>query len=225
MKPIYQPKGAAREYGDYALNIYIGCPHACRYCYVPQVLHMDRQTFHSHVEPRKNIIEETKRQLEKEQISGKTIHLCFTCDPYPTGYDTSTTREIIKLLKSYGNHIQILTKGNGHRDIDLLDKDDWYGITIDGTERVVCDRIKTFYEAKKNGIKTWISFEPVVNPDGVLNAIKLLGKVADKVKIGKLNYHHSDTNWKEFGQQAEHLCKGLGIDYYIKDSLRKEMGK
>ena len=24
MKPIYKPKGAAKEYGDYALNIYTG---------------------------------------------------------------------------------------------------------------------------------------------------------------------------------------------------------
>lgn len=27
MKPIYEPKGKAKEYGDYALNIYTGCPH------------------------------------------------------------------------------------------------------------------------------------------------------------------------------------------------------
>lgn len=223
MRPIYQPKGAAREYGDYALNIYTGCPHACQYCYVPQVLHTDRQTFHSRVEPRKNIVEETRKQLDKEQISGKTIHLCFTCDPYPTGYDSSTTREIIKLLKSYGNHVQILTKGTGVRDFDILDGGDWYGITIDGTEDVICDRIKGFFEAKKKGIKTWISFEPVVNPDGVVSAIKLLGKWADKVKIGKLNYHHSDIDWKEFGKEAEQLCKSLDIDYYIKNSLREEM--
>lgn len=29
MKPIYIPKGAAKEYGDYAINIYTGCPHGC----------------------------------------------------------------------------------------------------------------------------------------------------------------------------------------------------
>lgn len=25
MKPIYEPRGAAKEYGDLALNIYTGC--------------------------------------------------------------------------------------------------------------------------------------------------------------------------------------------------------
>jgi len=105
MKPIYKPKGAAGEYGEYALNIYSGCPHSCFYCYVPSVLHKDRSKFHSVIEPRKNIVEETRKQLEREKLTGKTIHLCFTCDPYPTGCDTSTTREIIKLLKEYGNHV------------------------------------------------------------------------------------------------------------------------
>lgn len=51
-----------------------------------------------------------------------------------------------------------------------------------------------------------------------------IGKLfTDKVKIGKLNYHKSNINWKKFGQDAERLCQKLGLDYYIKDSLRKEM--
>lgn len=52
-----------------------------------------------------------------------------------------------------------------------------------------------------------------------------LAEFADKVKIGKLNYWPSDINWKQFGERAEALCKSLGIEYYIKDSLRKEMDK
>ena len=132
MKPIYEPKGAAKEYGDYALNIYTGCPHRCYYCFAPQVLHRDRETFHSCVEPRRDIVGKLRRQLEREQITGELIHLCFACDPYPTGYDTTVTREVISLLKEHGNHIQILTKGDGRRDFDLLDENDWYGVTIDG---------------------------------------------------------------------------------------------
>lgn len=127
MKPIYEPKGKAKEYGDLAINIYTGCPHRCYYCFAPSVLRRDREQFHSCVAPREGIVEAVARQLDREQITGKTIHLCFTCDPYPTGYDTTATREIIKLLKGAGNHVQILTKGDGSRDFDLLDKNDWYG--------------------------------------------------------------------------------------------------
>ena len=89
MKPIYQPKGAAKEYGDYAINIYTGCPHRCFYCFAPNVLHRDRQQFHEVVEPRKGIVEETRRQIECEGITGKLIHLCFTCDPYCSVHPTT----------------------------------------------------------------------------------------------------------------------------------------
>ena len=227
MNPIYKPKGAAAEYGDYALNIYTGCPHRCFYCYAPSVLRKDRQTFHNCVEPRKNIVSETARQIEREGITGKTIHLCFTCDPYPTGFDTTPTREIIKLLKDSGNHVQILTKGDGSRDFDLLDGDDWYGVTLDGTNngqrRSNMQLIQDLYDANAKGIKTWVSFEPVINPGNALHYLRLVVPIIDSVKIGKLNYHPSDINWADFGRRAEALCQSIGVDYYIKDSLRKEM--
>jgi DNA repair photolyase len=221
--PIYEPKGAAKEYGDLALNIYTGCPHRCYYCFAPGVLHKDREAFHSHVEPRPGIVEEVKKQLEKEKITGKLIHLCFTCDPYPTGYDSTATREIIQLLKDHGNHVQILTKGDGRRDFDLLDSEDWYGITLDcgGPAAIEANRTYSLGEAKRRGIKTWVSFEPVLDAKLCLQYLNFLN--ADKVKIGKLNYHPSEINWAQFGRDAEALCRRLGLDYYIKDSLRAEM--
>ena len=35
---IYQPRGRAREYADYAANLYRGCDGRCGYCYAPSVL-------------------------------------------------------------------------------------------------------------------------------------------------------------------------------------------
>lgn len=227
MKPIYEPKGKAKEYGDLALNIYTGCPHRCFYCFAPNVLHRDREQFHSVVEPRKGIVEETAKQIVREGITDKLVHLCFTCDPYPDGYDTTPTREIIKLLKDSGNHVQILTKGNGRQDFDLLDENDWYGITLDGVMPNEFSRecLNSLAEAHNRGIKTWVSFEPVTDEGRFFIALHLVSQIVDKVKIGKLNYHPSEINWKEFGHKAEELCKKLGIDYYIKESLRAEMDK
>ena len=231
MNTIYVPRGKAKEYGDYALNIYTGCPHRCFYCFAPSVLRRDKEQFHSCVEPRKNIVEETARRLAQGDIKGKLIHLCFTCDPYPTGFDTTATREIIKLIKESGNHVQILTKGCGSRDFDLLDGNDWYGITLDGARPRKTDYdvaplfrfCNGLVKAHEKGIKTWVSFEPVLDAENVLEMIADVAPYTDKVKIGKLNYYPSSINWKEFGEQAEALCKKLGIDYYIKESLRKEM--
>lgn len=225
MKPIYKPRGKAKEYGDYAINIYTGCPHECYYCFAPSVLRKAKDEFHGHIEPRKNIVDEVKKQIDREKITGKLIHLCFTCDPYPVGYDTTSTREIIKALKESGNHVQILTKGDGRRDFDLLDENDWYGITLDGA---VCkapkiERLNSLAEAHSRGIRTWVSFEPVTNRRQFFIDLHCVSLIVDKVKIGKLNYHQSDIDWKDFGENAERLCKSMGIDYYIKDGLRQEM--
>lgn len=233
MNPIYKPKGAAAEYGDYALNIYTGCPHRCYYCFAPGVRHIKREVFHSYVEPRKDIVRDVRRQLERDEtLRGKLIHLCFTCDPYPVGYDTSVTREVIKALKECGNHVQILTKGDGSRDFDLLDGKDWFGVTYTGAtcgeEPGALGSTAGKYliaHAKSRGIKTWVSFEPVINADAVLSTIAAHSCLFDKVKIGKLNYHKSNINWAEFGREVKALCKELGLDYYIKDSLQAEMEK
>ena len=48
-----------------------------------------------------------------------------------------------------------------------------------------------------------------------------------KEKDGSFNLvcdcYPSKINWKEFGEQAEALCQKIGIEYYIKESLRAEM--
>lgn len=240
MKPIYEPKGKAKEYGDYAINIYTGCPHRCFYCFAPNVLRRQREQFHSCVEPRNNIVEEVRKQIECEGITGKLIHLCFTCDPYPAGCDSSPTREIIKILKETGNHVQILTKnGEGAmRDFDLLDENDWFGITYAGYDEFTDDcvpkaepntpsliyRLNALSNAHFKGIKTWVSAEPVLSAEDVLHFIEQADYV-DLWKIGKLNYHPSDIDWKLFGVQVETLCREKGLNYYIKDSLREIMQK
>ena len=235
------PKGRAKEYGDYAINIYTGCPHRCYYCFAPNVLHKSKEQFHSCVEPRKDIVEEVRKQIEREGITGKLIHLCFTCDPYPMGYDSSTTREIIKILKSTGNHVQILTKNgkDAQRDFDLLDENDWFGVTYagysDNREGFIpesepragapFDRLIALFNAHSKGIKTWISFEPVLDAEDVLAKACFPALPADLCKIGKLNYYPSDIDWKWFGDRVEALCKESRKNYYIKESLREEMNK
>ena len=86
-------------------------------------------------------------------------------------------------------------------------------------------RLAALKRAHDLGIKTWISFEPVLDAVDVLNFLELNVRYVDKYKIGKLNYHPSDINWKDFGIRAERICISNNVDYYIKDSLRTEMEK
>lgn len=232
-KPIYEPRSRAREYCDLAINIYTGCNHGCIYCYAPRVLRKTKEAF-AEVQPRAGIVESVKRQIEREKITGKMIQLCFTCDPYPANIDTTPTREVIKAIKESGNHVQILTKGGlrAERDFDLLDSNDNFGVTISGNKEQIksnepntahyLERILTLSRAKKQGIKTWVSCEPVYDPETVYRLIET-GSYIDFFKIGKLNYLPSPIDWAKFGFKCEQLCKKLNRNYYIKEDLRAEM--
>lgn len=237
MKPIYKPKARAKEYGDLAINIYTGCNHGCTYCYAAKMAKRFGKDF-TNVEPRKDIVSEVAKQLERENITGKLIHLCFMCDPYPAEIDTTPTREIIKLIKNSGNHVQILTKGGNRalRDFDLLDSGDWFGVTYTGYESgklfKKCEqepnaappyqRLYSLKTARNSRINTWMSCEPVLNEADIFTIIECAVYI-DKFKIGKLNYYQSNINWGEFGRKCERICKAFDRDYYIKDDLQKEM--
>lgn len=229
-KPIYEPAGKALEYADLALNIYNGCPHGCVYCYAPAVMRKNRTEFLK-VEPRKDIVTRVSDQLRdsKGSLSDKLVHLCFTCDPYPRGFDSSTTTEIIKLLKENDVNVQILTK-NGidcRKDFGLLGPNDMSGVTISCSEEQrpklepgstsIADRLDALKEAKLRGIGTWVSCEPVFDIDTVYDLIE--SDFIDLYKFGKLNYMPSDIDWKEFGINCRDYCQKLGRKYIIKKEL------
>ncbi|UQZ90216.1 hypothetical protein C4J81_13795 [Deltaproteobacteria bacterium Smac51] len=230
--PIYEPRARALEYCDLAVNIYTGCPHRCEYCYVPSVFRRKPEVFHSNVEPRPGIVESVKRQLAASDWRGRKIMLCFMCDPYPIGFDTSATRGVIMAIKESGNHVQILTKGDetAQRDFDLLDENDWFGVTWSGAgpeDEPGAAHPKQRYlnigvAKHKFGINTWMSCEPVIDPTAIIEAIPHFDSV-DVWKIGKLNHRKSDIDWAAFGHQAEEMCQKCGRSYYIKEDLRKAM--
>lgn len=242
MKPIYEPKTRAKEYCELAINIYDGCPHGCFYCYARKMHDRYNKTDFSAAAPREGIVEAVKKQLASGSYKDKTIMTCFMCDPYPIGRDTTPTREIIKAIKAAGAHVQILTKGaEAARDFDLLDGGDMFGITI-STMRI--DEVKKFephaapverrewqlYYAAQKGIKTWVSLEPVLNPDSVIEYLTGIGKYYGTfgrplLKIGKLNHVKPPypIDWAEFGHEAVSICERYEMQYYIKEDLRKEM--
>ncbi|HZK84874.1 MAG TPA: radical SAM protein [Desulfosporosinus sp.] len=238
-RPIYTPKGRAGEYADFALNIYNSCNHNCWYCYAKKNFQRwhPNETFGEDVKPREGIVEATKLQLSKGKYRDKKIMLCFMCDPYPHTIDTTATREVIQAIKEAGAHVQILTKGGdlARRDFDLLDDGDSFGITLSclyGSNRAEpnaaepLERLNSLIDASRKGINTWVSFEPVIEPIGVLELIYNLPVMVSKdtlLKIGKLNHYKTDIDWRKFGLEAERICKENGWNYYIKEDLRAEM--
>lgn len=65
LKVIYKPKGRAREYSEYALNIYNGCNFGCKYCFAPLVLKKKKEDFHENVKERENFLAKVESDCKK----------------------------------------------------------------------------------------------------------------------------------------------------------------
>jgi len=241
MQGIYEPKGAAREYADLAVNLYRGCSHGCVYCYAPGITHQTRKDF-INPKPRDGIIEQINKDLRRLNVPEQNttpIFLCFTCDPYqPIDAEYEVTRQSILTIHRYGFPVRILTKGGmlAQRDFDLLGPQDEFGVTLTCLHDRDCAawepnaartgyRIDNLKEAHRRGIRTWVSFEPVLNHDETLVLIEDVAPVSDRIMVGRWNHdvRANVINWNKFGYEAEVLLQSLGKSYYIKAALRKEM--
>lgn len=242
MNVIYEPKGRAREYGALAVNLYTGgCPHRCTYCYVPSALHITRETWQSQpCRPRDAILDKLDRDLANisRRSSGQQVFLCFSCDPYPNGVDTTITREAIKAIHEAGLFVRILTKGgrDAERDFNLLLPGDAFGATLtfkDPEESQTWEpgaaspyeRMAALREAHERGIRTWASLEPVIEPTDSLAMIYRTHEYVDEYKIGCWNHdaRAKAIDWRRFGQEAAELLEKLGKNYFIKRDLRQRM--
>ncbi len=241
MSIIYEPKARAAEYAPLAANLYTGCLHSCKYCYAPGAARKKRSVFNTSVEPRKNILELLEKDCKKLKGDPREILLCFMTDPYQPFMDgQDVTREALLILEKYEMKVTILTKG-GHRamrDFYILARNSWsFGQTVTFYDQDLQDqwepeaapfsaRFVAAQKANIHGIKTWISMEPVIDPDQSLKVIEVFRGFVDHWKIGKINYnkwYEDRIDWKKFLEQVEELLKDYS--YYIKQDLLKAAGR
>jgi len=241
---IYEPAGRAREYAPLALNPYNGCTHGCSYCFAPAVLHKPRAVFHADPAPRADVIAKLERELDREP-AGKPrppVLLCFTTDLYqPRAAETGISRRAIELLHEYGYPVQVLTKGGMRSavDFDLLGAvaGDAYAATLTFIEPAAsaewepgaalpAERLAALALAHAEGITTWASLEPVVDPEQTLALIREAHGYVDLFKVGKLNYDPlaKTIDWPAFAARAVALLEELGARYYVKNDLRRYLG-
>ena len=120
------------------------------------------------------------------------------------------------------------------RDFDLLaqNPENAFSVTLttdDPTESLLWepgaaateDRIKSLQIAKRAGINTWVSFEPVYNPETVYRLIDTTHDFTDLYKVGKMNYHPiaKEIDWPTFRNTIIDKLEKLEKPYYIKKDL------
>jgi len=231
---IYEPRGRAREYAALACNVYAGCDHACTYCYAPSATFKQREAF-INSKPRKDIIQNIRKEAKNWTGAKDQVLLCFTCDPYQKlDEELKLTRQAIIALHDHGFPVCTLTKGGSRalRDMDLFGPLDAFATTMtfinvkDSLEwepgaALPEDRMSTLEQFYRKGITTWVSLEPTIDPKQSLEIIRQTYHYVDLYKIGKLNYHplSKTIDWKKYTAQAVELVSGFGRDYIVKDDL------
>lgn len=239
---IYAPKGQALEYSALASNPYRGCGHKCAYCYVPNVLRMNRKQFDSIALERAGFIEKLTREAKKyQQLNiGEQVMLSFTTDPYHP-FDTSMTRDTLHVLIDYGMKFCTLTKGGARalRDIDLFRKshdafastlttlDDDFSMKWERGAALPGDRISTLKAFHNKGIFTWVSLEPTLNTKASKNIILNTHEFVDLFKIGRANYlpMTKTIDWEVYAHDMIEICEKYGIKHYIKKDLQQYLPK
>ena len=242
MSIIYKPTGMAREYSPYALNIYIGCSHRCKYCYAPHTLQRAENNYFGKPAPRKNILKLLEKDLKKNVYTEQVL-LSFVGDVYCENEDNSeTTREVLKLLNKYKVPVAVLSKGGSKmlRDLDVFKSFDnriMVGTTLTFIDEEKSkewepfasrpeDRLFTLKTLHENGIKTFASFEPTIEPDESIKLIErtLKDNSVDHYKIGKINNYKKADTWQDWGkylQDCVEMLRPAKKEVYYKFCLRK----
>lgn len=241
MATIYEPKGKAREYSPLALNPYLGCNHACKYCYVPGIRRCSPEQNLNIIE-KHNFIDDLKKDARNLKDRNQQVLLSFMSDPYNSlEPEKKLTRKSLKILLDNRIPCAILTKAGtkalGDMDIfKLFGKSIQVGATLtlendkdsffwESGAALPSDRIEMLKQLKENGIKTWASFEPVIDPVQSVNLIKKVIDYVDIFKIGKLNNIYSEIqnkiNWQEYLKTIVSILRSYNKAFYVKYDLRR----
>jgi DNA repair photolyase len=197
---------------DWVINPYVGCQHACTYCYARFM-----KRFSGHKEPWGEFVdvkinaadllrlEVTKKKRGKVWISG-------VCDPYqPLEAKYALTRKCLEILAQNNWPVIIQTRSPlVLRDIDILKEmpcleaglsittaDDAMRKLFEPDAPPIEDRIKTLDQLHSAGVKTYAMVAPVLpGADGLAELLK--GKI-DYLLIDRMNYHYADWVYRKYG--------------------------
>jgi DNA repair photolyase len=223
------------QVADYAVNPYVGCSHACVYCYAKFM-----KRFTGHAEPWGAFVDvkvNAAELLAKEVMKKKRgrVWISGVCDPYqPLERKYRLTRRCLAVLVENGWPITVQTKSPlVLRDLDILKRaaDVEVGFTITtADERMrkifepgappTAKRIEALHTLHAEGIKTFVMIAPVL--PGAEKLPDLLKDSADHVLVDRLNYHYADAVYKKFGMQ---WAKDDSFFRKMGDDLRKAFEK
>lgn len=250
-KALYSPKGAAREYSPVGCNLYNGCSHNCRYCYLKRgvLSHTMGSTevtlkkcFKDDIDALNVFTRELDRHLDYLRKVG--IFFSFSTDPL-----IKETRELTKRCMTTANKrgvpVKLLTKNADFvydkAFMSFLELPDFnkdlvtFGFTLTGCDYMEpgasanYDRILSMQCLKNKGFLTWASIEPVIDWLHANMVIELSLDFCDHYKIGlqsgvKKTYYDLVASGAALDNITSKIIKA-GRTVYLKKSSRELLAR
>ena len=177
---------------DFAVNPYVGCTHACKYCYASFM-----KRFTNHPEPWGEFVDvKTWPEINKPgRYTGEEAFFCSVTDPYqPLEKKYRRTRALLEQLLDTGISISISTKSDLIlRDLELIKQFpnaqvSWSINTLDEDFRKEMDRavsisrrleaMRQFYES---GIQSTCFISPIF--PGITDVIDIIERVKGQCNL------------------------------------------
>jgi DNA repair photolyase len=226
---------------DYVINPYVGCQHACSYCYAKFM-----KRFTGHTEPWGQFVDVkiNAADLLRVEINKKkraTVWVSGVCDPYqPLERKYALTRKCLEILAQNDWPVVVQTRSPlVLRDLDILKEARYFEVGFSITTAnedirklfepnapPVLERLKALDELHRSGIKTYAMIAPMLPGAEDLPGC-LEGKV-DYILLDRMNYHNADWVYKKYGLEDKladeyfdragaeiaSACRTLGIDVH-----------
>jgi DNA repair photolyase len=197
---------------DYVINPYVGCQHACSYCYAR---FMKRFTGHKEpwgefVDVKTNAPEVLGKEI-KRKAKG-TVWMSGVCDPYQTlEKKYLLSRRCLEILAMHNWPVTIQTRSPlVLRDMDILKRIDdiEVGLSIttanDDIRKVfepkapsIMERLNAIESLHKYGISTFVMVAPAL-PEAE-NLISMLKGKVNYILFDRMNYNHADRIYLKHG--------------------------
>lgn len=238
------------EYGDYTINHVQGCAHGCKFpCYAMMMARRfgKAKTYEEWCEPKIaiNTLDILDKEIPRLRNKIKSVHLCFSTDPFMYGYEeiSKMSIAIIKKLNNAGIKCTVLTKGVLPIELAKLSPENEYGITLvslneefrndmEPNTAPYQERIESLRALHDAGCKTWVSMEPYPTPNFIeqnLNEILETISFCDKIIFGRLNYNKkvseyidAKTFFNNSAREVIDFCERHNKAYHIKDGTIRE---
>ncbi len=213
---------SASKIYNYVINPYVGCQHACQYCYARFIKKFTRHTepWGDFVDVKINAPDLLRTEVKKKKCA--TVWISGLCDPYqPLETKYELTRKCLEILVDNDWPVVIQTRSSlVLRDLDILKRaknmevglsittaDDEIRKLFEPLAPPIKERIDTLAQLHQAGIKTYAMIAPILpGTENLADALK--GKV-DYVLVDRMNYHYADWIFRKY-----HLEDKLSDDFF-----------